>query len=363
MEVINSLVSELERSLSFISKSNHCLSSSQFADFTLDPVFSFLNQHDFSSLSLDKVPSLRTSFEAASSVFDSFRQKLQTVDELFSTILTISQASRDLITSEFAKLNTLGTSLDTAESVLLQKESEISNSQTISINVFSNPQKQGDFEEEFAHQLSKNTHIKKSQEKHVPKGNQPFCRVDGRAISLKDSDIEDIYLIKDVEKCLLEWCRGVTLELLYDSKVDGDKQSDFLPKIRGRKSLYFIIFDSNLNVFGVYVNTTIAAENVRIQDLSGYLFNLVRAGDVEARKYLRNKTAKCGVLFFNDKTEHSPRLFDFGKNDESGVFVLREGVQGGTVLNIANSYYSSQKHRLNVQSFVTRRILTFQVLF
>ena len=90
--------------------------------------------------------------------------------------------------------------------------------------------------------------------------------------------------------------------VLYDSDIDGKDSSIFRNKIMNHNQLYFIIIDSNDNVFGHYHSGVIdIIDNCNI-DSNMFMFTL-------------NSNRRCGIMKFNNKSGNNTYTYIFNVND------------------------------------------------
>ena len=94
----------------------------------------------------------------------------------------------------------------------------------------------------------------------------------------KDNEIfKDIifnkYIVNNIP-ILEEWSGLKFNEVLYDSEKDGKSSEIFRNKVVNYSHLYFIVIDSNNNVFGHYHNGIINRIGHRIYDKSIFMFSL-----------------------------------------------------------------------------------------
>ena len=85
------------------------------------------------------------------------------------------------------------------------------------------------------------------------------------------------YIINNMTQ-LEEWSGKKYSETLYDSDIDGKDSSIFRNKILHHNQLYFIIIDSNDNVFGHYHPSVINKINDYIYDRNIFIFILNNNG-------------------------------------------------------------------------------------
>ena len=87
-------------------------------------------------------------------------------------------------------------------------------------------------------------------------------------------------------------------KILYDSNVDGKSDDVFKDKIINHSHLYFIVEDSDDNIFGHYHNKTIDGIGYDIYDNDIFLFTLDSNGRDNENKFERKKTV-CTHLYDN----------------------------------------------------------------
>ena len=71
-----------------------------------------------------------------------------------------------------------------------------------------------------------------------------------------------------------DWSGLKYKQVLYDSDVDGKSSEIFKNKIINHSHLYFIVIDSDENVFGHYHNKTVNEIDSDIYDSDIFLFTL-----------------------------------------------------------------------------------------
>ena len=78
-------------------------------------------------------------------------------------------------------------------------------------------------------------------------------------------------------------------QILYDNDVDGKSSEKFKNKIINHSHLYFIVIDSNDNVFGHYHNKIIDKTDSDIYDSDIFMFTLNSNGRNGVEKFERKK--------------------------------------------------------------------------
>ena len=107
--------------------------------------------------------------------------------------------------------------------------------------------------------------------------------------------------IKNNMTQLEEWSGKKYSEVLYDSDIDGKDSSIFIKKIINHKHLYFIIIDSNDNVFGHY-HPSVINKISSIFDSNIFIFTL-------------NSNGRCGIKKFNYKGGKKAYTYIYNDND------------------------------------------------
>ena len=78
-------------------------------------------------------------------------------------------------------------------------------------------------------------------------------------------------------------------QILYDSDVDGKSSEKFKNKIINHSHLYFIVIDSNYNVFGHYHNSIVDEIGSWFKDDKSFMFTLNSNGRNGVEKFERKK--------------------------------------------------------------------------
>ena len=91
-------------------------------------------------------------------------------------------------------------------------------------------------------------------------------------------------IIKNIPT-LEEWSGLKYHQILYDSEIDGKSSEIFRKKIINHSHLYFIIIDSNNNVFGHYHNSIINNIEDAIFDSNIFMISLYSNGRNRIKKY------------------------------------------------------------------------------
>ena len=103
-------------------------------------------------------------------------------------------------------------------------------------------------------------------------------------------------------KTLETWSEHQVNNVLYDSDIDGKDSSIFRNKIMNHNQLYFIIIDSNNNVFGHYHSGIInKIDSSDIYDSNIFIFTL-------------NNNGRCKIKKFNN-IKHKMSTYIHNNND------------------------------------------------
>ncbi|KAL7719831.1 TLDc domain-containing protein [Entamoeba marina] len=130
-------------------------------------------------------------------------------------------------------------------------------------------------------------------------------------------------LYNNVIQSLKQWSGLNTMNILFDSDVDGNGSNQTLLKaVQNKSNMYFIINDSFGNVFGGYVCKNIG-QLTFVKDSNCFVFSLIRTFQMKNKKYNLN----------DSKFDHSSAfqichdnyfLFSFGFGDDIIVSPLNE---------------------------------------
>ena len=99
----------------------------------------------------------------------------------------------------------------------------------------------------------------------------------------------DISFIKSNILTLEDWSGLKFKKVLYDSDVDGKSAEIFKKKIINHSHLYFVVIDSDENVFGHYLNVMVEETNLDIVDTDIFLFTLNSNGRNDVEKFESKK--------------------------------------------------------------------------
>ena len=166
------------------------------------------------------------------------------------------------------------------------------------------------------------------------------------------------YVFDNISK-LEEWCGNKFSNVLYDSDIDGKEGKMFRSKILNHQHLYFIIIDSDNNVFGHYLPSKIYRANNRITDSGMFMFILNSNGRCEIKKcdklqsiytkiLTNEKFYECGDLEHN-YVINSLEPFDSSMKNISEVFS-----------NVTNTDVIGQDCTTGVE-FSTQRLIVIEM--
>ena len=104
--------------------------------------------------------------------------------------------------------------------------------------------------------------------------------------------VYDSYVLCHIPK-LEEWSGKTYDKIIYDSNTDGEDSSVFESKVMDQQYLYFIVVDSDNNVFGNYCSAVLDVKDNYIPDEESFIFTLNSNNRCVAKKYdvkkLKNK--------------------------------------------------------------------------
>ena len=104
--------------------------------------------------------------------------------------------------------------------------------------------------------------------------------------------------IKNNIQKLEDWSGLKYKNFLDDSDVDGKSNEIFRNKIINHSHLYFIVIDSNENVFGHYHNTIIDKTGLDIYDSDIFMFTLNSNGRNDVETFERKRSV-CTHIYDN----------------------------------------------------------------
>ena len=142
--------------------------------------------------------------------------------------------------------------------------------------------------------------------------------------------------------------------VLYDSDIDGKDSSIFRNKILNHNQLYFIIIDSNDNVFGHYHPGVIDKISSNIYDSNIFMFTL-------------NSNGRCGIKKFNNKGGDDACTYICDSNDYYYCYdyvICKIDTNNSCIdSSIGDCYSGIEKTTLtgNTDRFTTKRIIVIQM--
>ena len=108
----------------------------------------------------------------------------------------------------------------------------------------------------------------------------------------------NVSIVKSYIPKLEYWCGLKYGQVLYDSDFDGKSSEIFKNKIINHSHLYFIVIDSDYNIFGHYHNKMIDKIGVDINDCDIFLFTLDSNGRSSTNNFKTKKTV-CTHIYDN----------------------------------------------------------------
>ena len=122
---------------------------------------------------------------------------------------------------------------------------------------------------------------------------------------------------------------------LWCSEIDGKSSEIFRNRIINHSHLYFIVVDSNDNVFGHYHNSVIDKIGGYIKDDKSFMFTL-------------NSNGRCGVMKFNikhDRAQYATSLcsensfyYNIGYGHDGDFWIGSFDENGSVLKNISITY-------------------------
>ena len=159
------------------------------------------------------------------------------------------------------------------------------------------------------------------------------------------------YVVNNISQ-LEEWSGLKDSTVLYDSDIDGKESSIFRKKIMKQSKLYFIVIDSNDNVFGHYHPGVIDTGDK--QDENIFLFTLNSNGRCEVKKFDKKDrdtgTYIQGGNHYYSCSGYSTRQID---TDESFVDDISDFFEGIEKTTLTGNY--------DTVFFTTRRLIVIQM--
>ena len=163
-------------------------------------------------------------------------------------------------------------------------------------------------------------------------------------------DIDNEYIQDNVE-LLEEWSELNFDSVLYDSNRDGKKSKDFRSKILGHEHLYFIVVDSNNNVFGHYHSTRIELLDKIITDANMFMFTLNSNGRSDAKRFKRLQQVSTKI-YSNSNFYSGPDSGEWLEVDNignpqsflwNGISRLFQGVTSKLVIGNGSERFKAQR--------------------
>ncbi|EKE41148.1 hypothetical protein ENUP19_0082G0149 [Entamoeba nuttalli] len=291
---------------------------------------------------------IREEFDNAAINFDQYRNSIFIIEKHITDCFYVIEDIQKEIEIENNKLTEIGEKLDQYEEILNKKYKELNKPSELQIITNSSSQ-------------SINSHQKKITK--TIKNQQKIIRSDGNQI-INDKDKEDIELLNTNKKVLLQWCNGKSLSIRYDSKYDGESQKDFIKYIKGYGNIYLILFDQNMNVFGCFIHSPILITNKPVVDIFGFIFEIAKEGTIHLKKCNKRKDVISSITLFEDNCKQANSLLYIGKDQSTGMLILKPFIQNGMIKQIYKSYSTSNSLVFNsIQRFETRRIVLLEIDF
>ena len=145
--------------------------------------------------------------------------------------------------------------------------------------------------------------------------------------------------------------------VLYDSDIDGKDSSIFRNKIINHNQLYFIIIDSNDNVFGHYHSGVINKIDSRIYDSNIFMFTL-------------NNNGRCGIKKFDNKGGDDAYTYIYNSDNYyycyDGYDICQIDTNNSFIFDYIENYFSGIEKTILTGNyfpdyFTTKRIIVIQM--
>ena len=156
-------------------------------------------------------------------------------------------------------------------------------------------------------------------------------------------------------KTLETWSGKKYSEVLYDSDIDGKDSSIFRNKIMNHNQLYFIIIDSNDNVFGHYHSSVINKIDSSIYDSNIFIFTL-------------NSNGRCGIKKFDNKDGNNAYTCIYNDNNYYyscyGYVIYQIDTNDSCIDDYIGDRFSGIEKTIltgNTDYFTTKRIIVIQM--
>ena len=177
----------------------------------------------------------------------------------------------------------------------------------------------------------------------------------------------DKMIISRFKNKLVEWCGKPSLKLLFDSHnkpIMKNKTFDFEKIILNQKDLIYIIFDSENNIFGGYIDNPVEKLNTAIFSNKMFLFSLRNEKKKDRPKRFLPKE---NPLTFVVTNEDHGLLFSFGYNhqnfEQSDIVVAKHGVEERSFCGYGHFNYQGEKNSFTSKPlYEMRRVMVFQAL-
>ncbi|KAL7716764.1 TLDc domain-containing protein [Entamoeba marina] len=159
---------------------------------------------------------------------------------------------------------------------------------------------------------------------------------------------------------LKSWCGKNRYTIIFDSDRDGGCNTCLFHKVFNKSNLYFISFDSDDNVFGGYVSTSVVKGDIQIHDSNSFIFSLMRNGAITNKKY-SIKSSRSRDAFTISSSLSCLYFFGF---DSADIFIDKIGLPKSRCCLNCFQYHNIKDVLVNKnkpETFITERVLVLQM--
>ena len=215
----------------------------------------------------------------------------------------------------------------------------------------------------------------KEQDRNNKKGNLNsyiyFYNIDNqmrRSLEANES-IKDYYyhkmdnhILMNIHK-LEEWSGHSYDKVVYDSDIDGKEVEVFRSRVVNHQHLYFIVIDSDNNVFGHYHDSLLDKLTEFNYDSNMFMFTLCRNGVTETNKY-NNKAQDIWTFTYGGTYYYFCGRGALNKSSY-GVGVVDNNVSSVKRANLIKTFDEIKKDTLTGRTkgnkFITRRLVVIEM--
>ena len=156
----------------------------------------------------------------------------------------------------------------------------------------------------------------------------------------------------------------IKINQYYDSDIDGKESPIFRDKILYHQQLYFIVVDSNDNVFGSYNSANFNQTGSDLKNDNAFMFTLYSNGRCGIKKY-KPKSSNQKICILNGSLFNSVIFCNNGLNDYFEVYSI--GNSNNSYLNCGSDFEEEVTKELigvdskSQTSFTTKRLIVIEM--